>query len=101
MNINVLSIFDPEKVDIPTALLISVISIAIVFVILILIIAISHFVFKGIDKVDDTININPKRKENAILKEDKDAQIALIVATIDFNKETGKNAKLNKIERID
>lgn len=101
MNLKVLSLVDPSKVDVPMALLISLISVIIVFLILILIIVISHFLFKGIDKVDDTFNINARRKENKILNEDEDAVVALIAATIEFNKETGKNAHLNSIERID
>ena len=44
--------------------------------------------------------INPK-EENKILEEDEDAVVASLVATIEFNKETGKNARLKSIKRID
>ena len=36
-----------------------------------------------------------------ILEEDEDAVVASLVATIEFNKETGKNARLKSIKRID
>lgn len=97
----VLALIDKDKVDIPMALLISLICFVVVFVILILIIAICHYLFKGIDKVDNMININAKNKENEILNEDKDAQVALIVATIEYQKETGKDVKVKSIKRID
>ena len=36
-----------------------------------------------------------------LLETDKDAVVAALVATIEFNKETGKDAKLVSIKRID
>ena len=36
-----------------------------------------------------------------LLEEDEDAVVASLVATIEFNKETGKNARLKSIKRID
>lgn len=86
--------------DFLTALLLSILLIAIVMLVLAFIILICHLIIKCINVVDNKININP-RKENKLLSEDKDAVIALIVATIDFNKETNKNSKLVKITRID
>ena len=52
------------------------------------------------DKVDAMIDIKP-RPENKILDEDKDAVVAALTATIDFHKETGKNAEIKSIEKID
>lgn len=99
---NVLAIFsDPSKIEIGDILLISLISICIVFVILTLIILVCSGLFKGIDAIDGKINIKAKRKENQILDTDKDAQVALIVATLEYHRETGKDAKLLKIEKID
>ena len=46
------------------------------------------------------MNILPK-EENKLLETDKDAVVAALVATIEFNKETGKDAKLVSIKRID
>ena len=86
--------------DFLTALLLSILLIAIVMFVLAFIIFICHLIIKCINVVDNKININP-RKENKLLSEDQDAVIALIVATIDFNKETNKNSKLVKITRID
>ena len=97
----ILTLIDKDKVDIPMALLISLICFVVVFTILILIIVICHFLFKGIDTVDNMINVNAKHKENEILNEDKDAQVALIVATIEYQKETGQNVKVKSIKRID
>ncbi|MDY3761459.1 MAG: hypothetical protein SO106_00515, partial [Candidatus Onthovivens sp.] len=57
-------------------------------------------IFKIINKVDAKMNILPK-EENKLLETDKDAVVAALVATIEFNKETGKDAKLVSIKRID
>ena len=82
------------------AVVISIISIVVVFGILTLIIATCSLVFKTINSIDAKMNILPK-EENKILETDKDAVVAALVATIEFNKETGKNAKLVSIKRID
>ena len=55
---------------------------------------------KGVEVVNAKTHINPK-EENKILEEDEDAVVASLVATIEFNKETGKNARLKSIKRID
>ena len=39
--------------------------------------------------------------DDSIPEEDEDAVVASLVATIEFNKETGKNARLKSIKRID
>ncbi|MCQ3034691.1 MAG: hypothetical protein MJ248_00450 [Bacilli bacterium] len=89
-----------EEVSLPQALLISLLAVAVVIGILALIIAICSGVFAGINGVDGKFHINAK-KQNKILDEDPDAAIALLVATIDFNKETGKNARVKSIKRVD
>ena len=89
-----------EEVSLPQALLISLLSVLVVIAILALIIAICSGVFAGINGVDSKFHINAK-KQNKILDEDEDAAVALLVATIDFNKETGKNARVKSIKRID
>jgi len=82
------------------ALLASLFAILMVFLILALIIFISWLFTKGIQKYEITTQIKP-RPENEILNTDEDAVIASLVATIEFNKETGKDAHLVKIERVD
>lgn len=82
------------------AALASLFAVLIVFAVLIIIIFISWLFSKGINKVTTTTNICP-REENKLLEEDEDAVIALLAATIDFNKEFNKDARLVKIEKID
>ncbi|MCQ2792473.1 MAG: hypothetical protein MJ208_03005 [Bacilli bacterium] len=82
------------------SLIVSAIAIVLVFLVLIIVIIITHGITLAQDKVDGATLIKP-RPENKILEEDKDAVVASLVATIDFNKETGKDAKLVKIEKID
>ena len=82
------------------AALASLFAVLIVFGALIIIIFVSWLFSKGINKVNTMTNICP-REENQLLDEDEDAAIALLVATIDFNKEFNKDARLVKIEKID
>lgn len=91
---------NPDKVGVPESLLIALIAILIVFMTLIVIIAITFFFQKGMDYVSSKLAINP-RKENKILEEDEDAVVAALTATIDFHKETGKDARLISITRED
>jgi len=86
--------------QITDALLVSLIAIVVVFIVLIIIILVCGLFQKGIEKVEVKTHINP-REENKILDEDEDAAIALLVATIDFNKEFKKDARLIKIEKIE
>lgn len=88
------------NLDYGTAILLSILLIAIVMIVLAFISFFCFLIIKLINDVDKKININP-RKENKLLSEDDDACIALIVATIDFNREYNKDAKLIKISRID
>ena len=87
---------NPEAVGIPDALLISIVAILIVFSVLILIILITFLIEKLTSTVLAKTSIQP-RKENEILKHDEDAVVAVLVATIDFYKETGKEARVNSI----
>ncbi len=89
-----------EDVNLPQALLIALLSIIVVIAILALIIGICSGLFAGINGIDGIFHINAK-KENKIIDEDEDAAVALIAATIEFNKETGKNPRVKKITRID
>lgn len=89
-----------DNPSIPTALLISLICVTVVILILALIIAICSGIFSGISGIDGKFHINAK-KENKILDEDEDAVAALIAATIDFSKTTGKKSRCVSIRRID
>jgi len=89
-----------EQFGILDSLLVSLIAIAVVFVVLTIIIIACGGAQKCIDVADSKSNIKP-RPENSILKEDQDAVVAVLVATIDFNKETGKDAHLVSVTKID
>lgn len=93
-------IYPTDNFTVVDALVITLISILLVFVVLIIIIIITHGINFGVNKAVATNNILPK-EENKLLNEDPDAIVASLVATIDFNKETGKNAKLVSIQKID
>lgn len=89
-----------EKMTVVDSLLVALICIVIVFFILALLIFITWIINKGIEKVVASTSILPK-EENKILEEDKDAVVAVLAATIDFNKETGKNAEVISVTRIE
>jgi len=80
--------------------LVSLFAVLIVFTCLVLIIFIAWLFSKGINTVQAKTSIMP-RPENKILEEDEDAQVAALVATIEFNKEFKKDAHLISIEKID
>lgn len=82
------------------ALLVTAIAMVLVFLVLIIIIIVTHGIKLGTNKVEGMSHIQPK-PENKLLEEDKDAVVAALTATIDFHKETGKDAELKSIERID
>ena len=94
------AIYDTSSFSIVDSLLVSAIAIIMVFAILLIIILISGGFSKGLELVDKKTKINP-REENKILESDEDAVVASLVATIDFHKETKKNARLVSIKRID
>ena len=91
---------NPESIGISDALLISGVAILIVFAVLILIITITGLIEIATSKVLAKTTIQP-RKENAILKTDEDAVVAVLVATIDFYKETGQEARVNSITLVE
>ena len=82
------------------SLIISLVAILIVFAILALLIVVAELINKGTKKVSDMTAINA-REENKILDEDPDAAVAVLVATIDFNKETGKDANVVSVTKLE
>ena len=91
---------DWENIGVGEALLIALIAITIVFLVLGIIIFISFLFQKGIEVVQKKTEIMP-RKENEILNSDEDAVVAVLTATIEFHKETGKDARVISIKRIE
>ena len=91
---------DWENIGVLDALLIALIAIVIVFLVLGIIIFVTAIFQKGVEVVEKKTQINP-RKENKILNEDEDAVVAVLVATIEFHKETGKDARVVSIKKVD
>ena len=91
---------DWESIGVGEALLIALIAIIIVFLVLGIIIFVTYLFQKGIEVVEKKTQILP-RKENAILNDDEDAVVAVLTATIEFHKETGKDARVISISRIE
>ena len=89
-----------ESFGIIDSLLVTLIAVIIVFAVLTVIILVTSASSKVIGIMDRKSNINP-RKENSILKDDEDAVVASLVATIDFYKETKQNARLVSIKKIE
>ena len=87
-----------ETFGILDAFIVAIISILIVFVVLTVIIAVTSSFSKAIIRIDNKKNINP-RLENKILKEDEDAVVATLVASIDYYNETRKNSRLVSITK--
>ncbi len=82
------------------AFLVAAVAILIVFAVIVIIILSTAVVQKGTDFVAGKMAIMP-RPENKILEEDEDAVVAVLTATIDFHKETGKGARVVSVKRID
>lgn len=80
------------------SVIVTIVSIVMVFLVLILIIGIASVFSKVIIAINNKKNINP-RSENKLLQEDEDAVVATIVASMDFYRETKKNARLVSITR--
>ena len=89
-----------ENIGALDAFLIAIIAIFIVFLVLGVIIFATYLFQKGVDVVETKTQIKP-RKENQILNDDEDAVVAVLVATIDFYKEIGKDAYVKSIEKVD
>ena len=90
---------DWQSIGVGESLLIALIAIIIVFLVLTVIIAIVSVFQKGIDIIDRKTTIMP-RKENEILNTDEDAVVAVLVATIEYYKETGKDSRVLSIKRM-
>lgn len=89
-----------EEMTIPQSLIVALIAIVIVFLVLSLLIFIAWIINLGMEKVIASTSILPK-EENKILAEDDDAVAAVLAATIDFHKETGKNPEIKSVTRIE
>ena len=82
------------------ALIVAFIAILLVFLVLTIIILITTTIQKSMEGIEAKSKILPK-KENKILDEDPDAAVAALVAVIDFHKETGKNAEIISIKKVE
>lgn len=80
------------------SLIITLVSVLIVFSVLIIIIGITGLFSKFLIAMENKKKINP-RSENKILDEDEDAVAAVVVASIDFYNETKKHARVVSINR--
>lgn len=89
-----------ESMGVGEALLVALIAIIIVFLVLTIIIFITTLFQKGIEVVEKKTQIMP-RKENEILDRDEDAVVAVLVATMEFHKETGKDVRVVSVRRIE
>ena len=90
---------NPENVGVLDALLIALIAIIIVFLTLVIVIVTTGLFQKGTDFVTSKTAIKP-RKENEIVNKDPDAVVAVLVASIEFHRETGKGSRIVSITRI-
>ena len=90
---------DPN-IGVPESLLVSLLAILIVFGVLALIIGATSGIQAINDKINYATKINPS-PENKILEEDKDAVVATLVATIDYQREFNTDVKVNSVELID
>ncbi|MBQ7243251.1 MAG: hypothetical protein IJS52_03510 [Bacilli bacterium] len=95
----VLGVWENPDITVVDSLLIALIAIIIVFLTLIIVIVATALFQKGTDYVTSKINIKP-RKENEILSSDQDAVVAVLVASIEFHKETGKGSRVLSITQI-
>jgi len=89
-----------EGFNIVDSLVVAILAILIVFLVLTIIILVTTGIQKGMEVVEAKTKILPK-KENQILDEDPDAVAAALVAVIDFHKETGKDAEIISIKKVE
>lgn len=82
------------------SLVVALVAILLVFLVLTIIILVTTGIQKGMETVEAKTKILPK-KENQILDEDEDAVAAALVAVIDFHKETGKDAEIISIKKVE
>jgi len=95
-----LRIFLSRDISVPESLLVSLLAILIVFGVLALIIGATSGIQAINDKINYATKINPS-PENKILEEDKDAVVATLVATIDYQREFNTDVQVNSVELID
>ena len=89
-----------EDFSIGDSLVVALVAILLVFLVLTIIIFVTTGIQKGMETVEAKTKILPK-KENQILDEDPDAAVAALVAVIDFHKETGKDAEIISIKKLE
>lgn len=82
------------------SLIVALVAILLVFLVLTIIVLVTSGIQKGMEAVEARTKILPK-KENEILDEDPDAAVAALVAVIDFHKETGKDAEIISIKKVE
>ena len=95
-----LRIFLSRDISVLESLLVSLLAILIVFGVLALIIGVTSGIQAINDKINYATKINPS-PENKILEEDKDAVVATLVATIDYQREFNTDVQVNSVELID
>lgn len=91
---------DPSTVNVGESFLIAFIAIVIVFLTLVIIIGATSLFQKGVDMVGKKTAIHPK-PQNKLLEKDEDAVVAVLTASIDFHKETGKGSRVVSVTRIE
>ena len=91
---------DVSNFSVADSLVVALVAILLVFLVLTIIILVTTGIQKGMETVEAKTKILPK-KENQILDEDPDAAVAALVAVIDFHKETGKNAEIMSIKKLE
>ena len=91
---------DVENFSVVDSLIVALVAILLVFLVLTIIILVTSSIQKGMEMVEARTKILP-RKENQILDDDPDAAVAALVAVIDFHKETGKDAEIVSIKKME
>lgn len=91
---------DIENFSVVDSLIVALVAILLVFLVLTIIILVTSSIQKGMEAVEARTKILP-RKENQILDDDPDAAVAALVAVIDFHKETGKDAEIVSIKKME
>lgn len=98
-------------IDLGSALLYSLIAIALVFLALVIIIIVMEIIFRGegyfskkfkaLSKRKVVEQIHEERKSIEVDMNDEDAQIAIVVASIDYRNQIKKDVKVVSIRRIE
>lgn len=96
----ILGVWGDNPVGVGDAFLIALVAILIVFATLLIVILATALFQKGIDFVEEKTSLLP-REENKLLLTDQDAVVAVLAATIEFHRETGKEPRVLSIQRIE